>query len=299
MLSSFHMHVQILFRLLNAGTFDAIHGCVSTGKEANVYHATAGEAHLKALEADGGSGAYSRDLAVKVYKTSILVFKDRDRYVARRPCVACSVYIPIYVHIYAVTWVLSVIVVMNGVMCRYVRGDVRFSSKYSKGNPRKMVATWAEKEMRNLHRLAAAGVPCPKARARRKHVLVMDFVGSNGIAAPRLKVGVCWVFCVNMCCDTTQTKPSSHVNPWCTHQPQDAQLSHDALRTAYRELLRLMWVLWAKARLVHADLSEYNILVHNVRTCVHLPCVHLRAWLCCLYSQRAAWSTPLTTERDS
>lgn len=73
--------------------------------------------------------------------------------------------------------------------CRYVRGDVRFSSKYSKGNPRKMVATWAEKEMRNLHRLAAAGVPCPRARARRKHVLVMDFVGTNGIAAPRLKVG--------------------------------------------------------------------------------------------------------------
>ena len=73
--------LQILFRLLNAGTFDAIHGCVSTGKEANVYHATAGEAHLRTLEADDASGSvFSRDLAVKVYKTSILVFKDRDRY---------------------------------------------------------------------------------------------------------------------------------------------------------------------------------------------------------------------------
>lgn len=38
-------------------------GCVSTGKEANVYHAS-------------GSGA---ELAIKVYKTAILVFKDRDR----------------------------------------------------------------------------------------------------------------------------------------------------------------------------------------------------------------------------
>ena len=87
-------------------------------------------------------------------------------------------------------------------MCRYVRGDVRFSSKYSKGSPRKMVATWAEKEMRNLHRLAAAGVPCPKARARRKHVLVMDFVGTDGIAAPRLKVHscVCVALCGMCCC---------------------------------------------------------------------------------------------------
>jgi hypothetical protein len=42
-------------------------GCVSTGKEANVYHASSGAA---------GPG---HDLAIKVYKTSILVFKDRDR----------------------------------------------------------------------------------------------------------------------------------------------------------------------------------------------------------------------------
>lgn len=37
-----------------------------SGKEANVYHATGGTDHP--------------DLAIKVYKTSVLVFKDRDRY---------------------------------------------------------------------------------------------------------------------------------------------------------------------------------------------------------------------------
>ena len=47
------------------GLFQEINGCVSTGKEANVYHASS---------ADGA------DLAIKVYKTSILVFKDRDRW---------------------------------------------------------------------------------------------------------------------------------------------------------------------------------------------------------------------------
>lgn len=56
----------ILFRLVQRGFFEYVEGCVSTGKEANVYHA---------LDAHGES------LAVKIYKTSILTFKDRDRYV--------------------------------------------------------------------------------------------------------------------------------------------------------------------------------------------------------------------------
>lgn len=50
--------------MLNRGLFTEINGCISTGKEANVYHA---------------SGADGCDLAIKIYKTSILVFKDRDR----------------------------------------------------------------------------------------------------------------------------------------------------------------------------------------------------------------------------
>ena len=49
----------------------------------------------------------------QVYKTSILVFKDRDKYVS---------------------------------------GEFRFRHGYCKHNPRKMVKTWAEKEMRNLTR---------------------------------------------------------------------------------------------------------------------------------------------------
>lgn len=33
---------------------------------------------------------------------------------------------------------------------RYVQGDYRFRYGYCKHKPRKMVKTWAEKEMRNL-----------------------------------------------------------------------------------------------------------------------------------------------------
>jgi len=93
---------MILFKLLNNGFLEEIDGCLSTGKEANVYYAR------------GGQG---QEYAVKIFKTSILVFKDRDRYVS---------------------------------------GEYRFRNGYCKSNPRKMVKTWAEKEMRNLKRLVRA-----------------------------------------------------------------------------------------------------------------------------------------------
>ena len=167
---------MVLFKMLNRGVFSEIQGCISTGKEANVYYACG---------ADGGS-----EMAIKVYKTAILVFKDRDRYVV---------------------------------------GDSRFQ-RFCKSNPRKMVKLWAEKEMRNLLRLHGAGIPCPKPHQLRLHVLVMEFLGKNGVAAPRLK---------------------------------DAGLPPQRMRRAYTEVVLLVRALYQKCRLVHADLSEYNLLVHN------------------------------------
>ncbi|CAE6201430.1 unnamed protein product [Arabidopsis arenosa] len=164
---------MVLFRMLNRGVFNDVNGCISTGKEANVYHAT---------KSDGS------ELAIKVYKTSVLVFKDRDR---------------------------------------YVQGDYRFRYGYCRHNPRKMVKTWAEKEQRNLKRLHAAGIRCPAVILLRLHVLVMEFIGRDGWAAPRLK---------------------------------DAALSLDKLRECYLELIIQMRVLYQKCKLVHGDLSEYNIL---------------------------------------
>lgn len=50
----------------------ALSGCLSTGKEANVYYARG------SAEENGPAKEY----AVKIFKTSILVFKDRDKYVS-------------------------------------------------------------------------------------------------------------------------------------------------------------------------------------------------------------------------
>ncbi|CAK9034735.1 Serine/threonine-protein kinase RIO1 (RIO kinase 1) [Durusdinium trenchii] len=164
----------ILFKMLSRGTFDEINGCISTGKEANVYHAVTSE---------------GQDLAVKVFKTSILVFKDRDK---------------------------------------YVTGEHRFRGGYGKSNPRKMVKLWAEKEMRNLKRLHAAGIVCPEPHMLRMHVLVMDFVGKNGWPAPRLK---------------------------------DAVLSSSKYRSAYVQCLFILRKMFQLCKLVHGDFSEYNLLV--------------------------------------
>ena len=82
----------------------------------------------------------SMHLALKIYKTSILIFKDRDK---------------------------------------YVTGEYRFRRGYSRHNPRKMVRLWAEKEMRNLKRLVAASIRCPEPIEVRENVLVMKFLGDS------------------------------------------------------------------------------------------------------------------------
>jgi RIO kinase 1 len=143
----------ILFRLLSTGVFEKIDGCLSTGKEANVYYAKAGHAnlnhtYLQKYQQQELAITPVSEYAVKIYKTSILVFKDRDKYVA---------------------------------------GEHRWRKGYCKSNPRKMVKVWAEKEMRNYRRLFSASIPCPRPILLKSHVLIMEFLGENGWPSPRLK----------------------------------------------------------------------------------------------------------------
>ena len=182
---------MILLQMINRNVVSEVNGCLSTGKEANVYHALS-IPQENGLETD----ATPLHRAIKVYKTSILVFKDRDR---------------------------------------YVTGEYRFRQGYSKSNNRAMVKVWAEKEMRNLKRIYASGIPCPEPVQLRLHVLVMGFLGDNkGIPAPRLK--------------DVELVGSDFEAKW---------------KVLYLQLLGYMRILYQNCRLVHADLSEYNILYHN------------------------------------
>ena len=70
-------------------------------------------------------------------------------------------------------------------------------------------------------------MPCPKPLLLRMHLVLMEFIGKNGKAAPRLR---------------------------------DAELSSDKMAKAYHDCLVCMRVLYQRCKLVHGDLSEYNML---------------------------------------
>jgi RIO kinase 1 len=72
----------VLQKMIKNEKLSKIHGCLSTGKEANVYLADGGEIDLETMEKKVESALSIKvELAIKVFKTSILKFKDRDRYV--------------------------------------------------------------------------------------------------------------------------------------------------------------------------------------------------------------------------
>ena len=50
---------------------------------------------------------------------------------------------------------------------------------------------WAEKEVRNLKRIYMSGkIKCPWPYYLKNNVIVMQYIGENGEAAPRLKDAV-------------------------------------------------------------------------------------------------------------
>ena len=186
---------MILLQVINRGIVSEVNGCVSTGKEANVYHA------LSEPEECGSSSVLHR--AIKIHKSRIVVFKDRER---------------------------------------YVTGDHRFQRGFNKGNNRAMVKQWADKEFRNLSRVFAAGIPCPRPLYLRLHVILMDFLGDQkGIPAPKLKDIVFE--------DASADERESKID--------------DKWRDLYLQLVAYMRIMYSECRLIHGDLSEYNVLYHH------------------------------------
>ena len=105
---------------------------------------------------------------------------------------------------------------------RYIAGDRRFSK--TKTGSRNLVSVWANKEFRNLKAAYKSGVRVPAPIIVRRNVLLMKFVGdTHGNAATIL-----------------------------------ADSPNVSLED-YNEIIDQVRTLYQRARLVHADLSEYNI----------------------------------------
>ncbi len=166
--------LMALYGLSKKGYIDALGGTVSTGKEANVFHAISNTEEIG-------------EIAVKIYMVSTANFNS---------------------------------------MKDYILGDPRFVG--IKQNKRDIIFAWAKKEFKNLKRAEDAGVKVPKPHIVVRNILLMQFMGKDGIPMPRLK---------------------------------DVKLSAKDTQHIFDRVMENVAVLYSGAKLIHADLSEYNILV--------------------------------------
>lgn len=109
-------------------------------------------------------------------------------------------------------------------MSEYITGDPRFVSirKTRKG----LVFAWTKKEFANLSRAHEAGLPVPEPILFDRNILIMTFLGENEFPFPQLR---------------------------------HAEIGDAA--ELYTTILSFINRLFNDAGLVHADLSEYNILM--------------------------------------
>ena len=112
-------------------------------------------------------------------------------------------------------------------MRNYIVGDPRF--KRIPHNISKIIYLWASKEYKNLKRAEKAGLRVPKPIFVKNNILIMEYIGFGPIPAPKLK-------------DIKDPKE---------------------IISLLGEILEMMKLLYQKAKLVHGDLSEFNILYHN------------------------------------
>jgi len=108
----------------------------------------------------------------------------------------------------------------------YILGDPRFQGiRHARKD---IILAWTKKEFKNLKRAEEAGVRVPKPYITQRNILLMEFIGKDGIPMPQLK---------------------------------DVKLSAQEALHIFNLLIDYMNRLYSRAKLVHADLSEYNILV--------------------------------------
>lgn len=113
-------------------------------------------------------------------------------------------------------------------MRQYVEGDFRF--KRVTGKRSGFIEVWAKKEFKNLQRLRQHGIPAPTPFEVERNVLIMEFLGDGEVVLPLLK-------------DTIPKKP----------------------KQMYKRIMESVRKMYQAAKLVHGDLSAFNIL-YNEKT---------------------------------
>lgn len=110
-------------------------------------------------------------------------------------------------------------------MLKYINGDYRF--KGIRKNKQSVVYTWVKKEFKNLRTARECGVSVPEPIAYRNNIIIMEFVGEDGVPAPALR-------------------------------KYDLKAPRRMFNRIVEEIKKMY-----RCSLVHSDLSEYNILVRK------------------------------------
>ena len=110
----------------------------------------------------------------------------------------------------------------------YIEGDYRF--KKIRGKRSGFIEMWAKKEFKNLKRMAAHDIPVPQPVYVERNILLMEYLGEGDSVLPLLR-------------DSHVQKP----------------------KKLYKNIIESVKTIYREAKLVHADLSEYNILYNEVR----------------------------------
>jgi len=132
---------------------------------------------------------------------------------------------------YAVKIYLTATAEFRKGILKYISGDPRFQGILPR-DTRKLIYLWTRKEFRNLKKLYDSSVSVPKPISVLNNVLVMEFIGENGIRAPLLK------------------------EIW-------QELTDDELYKIYEQVIDNMKKMFCRACMVHADMSEFNIMVKS------------------------------------
>lgn len=97
-------------------------------------------------------------------------------------------------------------------------------------NPIKRIYAWTEREYLNLKACYENGMGVPKPINQVKNVIIMELIGKNRIPHPTLKY--------------------------------DSE-SKQNIKEIYKQYIENMYKMLYKVKLVHADLSEYNMIFYN------------------------------------
>jgi serine/threonine-protein kinase RIO1 len=216
-----------IHKLINNGSIDKLGSVIATGKEAVIYSAVT--TNLLTLTDHNISLTNPTiepvEIVAKIFKTTLTDFKNR---------------------------------------AEYIEGDHRFSGSDQKNkraekigefgldeedeeatnthrersyNSDKMIELWADKEFKNLIKIHEAGVSSPKPFARKKNMVFMEYIGT--------------------------LDSDGYCSPAPTLREIKMSLSVDKLNRCYTQVLDSMIKMYTKCKLVHADLSPYNILYRN------------------------------------